>query len=111
MKIKDEVVLNVMTWTAVDEIEYNTIGVFKTRDSNTPGYCIFLWTCNAYTLQEKYKCHAFDPQIIIPEGELVFPVKFMKPTRKTSYWYHYQYEDIHFMMKLKQVMTKYIYLI
>ena len=27
------------------------------------GYYIFRWTGNAYTLQEKYTCHAFDPPI------------------------------------------------
>ena len=73
MDIKDELVLNGMTWEAADEIEYNTIGEFQTRDSNTPGYYIFLWTGNAYTLQEKYTCHAFNPPVIITEGELVCP--------------------------------------
>ena len=53
MDIKDELVLNGMTWAAADEIEYNTIGVFQTSDSNTPGYYIVLWGGNVYTLQEK----------------------------------------------------------
>ena len=42
MKIKDELVLHGMTWAESDDIEYNTIGVFQTSDSNTPGYYI-LW--------------------------------------------------------------------
>ena len=71
-----------MTWAVVYEIEYNTIGVFQTRDSNTPGYYIVQWTGNAYTLQGKYTCHAFDPPVIITEGELVFPAKLMTPMRK-----------------------------
>ena len=28
-----------------------------------------------------YTCHAFDPPVIIPEGELVFPDKFITPMR------------------------------
>ena len=36
----------------------------------------------------KYTFHAFNPPVIIPEGELVCPYKFMTPMRKTSYWYH-----------------------
>ena len=66
MDIKDEFVLYGMTWSEAEEIEYNTIGAFKTRNSNTPGYYIVRWTSNAYTLQEKYTCHAFDPPVIIP---------------------------------------------
>ena len=73
MKIKDELILNGTTWAAAGNIEYNTIGVFQTRDSNIPGYYIGRWTGNAYTLQEQYTCHAFAPQVIIPEGELVCP--------------------------------------
>ena len=83
MKIKDELVSNGMPQAAVDKIEYNTIGEFQTRDSNTPVCYIFQWRGNAYTLQEKYTCHAFDPPVIITEGELVCPAKFMTPTRKT----------------------------
>ena len=51
MDIKDEIVLKGMPWAASYEIEYNTIGSFKTINSNTPGYYIFLWTGNAYTLK------------------------------------------------------------
>ena len=40
MEINDELVLNGMTWAAADNIEYNTIGTFQTRDSNTPVYYI-----------------------------------------------------------------------
>ena len=47
------------------------MGAFQTSDKNTHGYYIVKWTGNAYTLQEKYKCHAFDPPVIIHEGELV----------------------------------------
>ena len=36
MEIKEEILLNGMTWAAADKIEYNTIGAFKTSDSNTP---------------------------------------------------------------------------
>ena len=48
MNIKDELVLNGMTWSAAGEIEYNTIGSFQTSDSNTPGYYIVRWTGCAY---------------------------------------------------------------
>ena len=37
MDIKDELVLNGMTWAAAYNIGYNTIGAFQTRDSITPG--------------------------------------------------------------------------
>ena len=40
-EIKDEVVLHGMTWASADEIEYNTIGVLKTRYSYTPVHYIF----------------------------------------------------------------------
>ena len=40
MEIKDYLVLKGMAWAAADDIEYNTIGAFQTRDSNTPGYYI-----------------------------------------------------------------------
>ena len=60
------------------------MGAFKTRYCNTHGYYIFKWTGNAYTLQEIYKCHAFDPPVIILEGELVCPAKFMTPMIKNS---------------------------
>ena len=82
MKIKDDSVLHGINWEAAYEIEYNTIGEFKTRNSTTPGYYIVQWTGNAYNLQEKYTCHAFYPPVTIPEGELVFPAKFMTPIRK-----------------------------
>ena len=85
MKIKGDLLLNSMTWEAGDNIEYNTIGEIKSSDSSTPGYYIVQWTGNVYTLKEKYTCHAFDPPVIIPEGELVCPDKFMTPMRKTSY--------------------------
>ena len=51
MKIKDELVLQGMTQTAADEIEFNTISVFQTSDFNTQGYYIVKWTGNTYTLQ------------------------------------------------------------
>ena len=108
MNIKDELVLHGMTWAASDKIEYNTIGSFQTSDSNMPGYYIILWTGNAYTLQEKYTCHAFDPPIIIPEVELVCTAELMTPMRKTSYWYHDPDDAIPAMVKLKQVVMPYI---
>ena len=77
-----------MNWVSAEEIEYNTIGVFKTSDSNTTGYYIFRWTGNAYTLQGNYACHVFDPPVIIPEGELFCPAKFMTPMIKNSHCYH-----------------------
>ena len=58
------------------------MGAFQTSDFNTHGYYISKWTGNAYTLQEKYKCHAFNPPVIIPEGELVCSAKFMTPMKK-----------------------------
>ena len=66
MKIKYGLVLHGTPRAAADEIEYNTIDAFQTSDSNTPGYYIVECTDNAYTLHEKYTCHAFDPTIIIP---------------------------------------------
>ena len=53
MKIKDEIVLQGMTQTEADDIEYNNMGAFKTSDKNTHGYYIVKWNGNAYTLQEK----------------------------------------------------------
>ena len=79
MNIKEELVLQGMTWETADDIEYNNIGAFQTSNSNTPGYYILRWTGNTYTLQGKYACHAFDPPVIIPEGEIVFPGKFITP--------------------------------
>ena len=111
MDIKDELVLNGMAWTAVEKIEYNTVGSFQTRDSNKPGCYIVLWTGNAYTLQEQYTCYAFYPPLIIPEGELVCLAKFMAPMRKTSCWYYRPYEAIPVMVKLKQYVVPYIELI
>ena len=111
MKIKDRLVLNDMTWEAVDDIKYNTIDAFQTSESTTPGYYIVLWTDNAYTLQEKHTCHVFDPPVIIPEGEILFPSKFMTPMRNTSYWYHGTDEAISVMVKLKQVVMRCIALI
>ena len=58
------------------------MGAFQTSDKSTHGYYIVKWTGNSYTLQGKYKCHAFDPPIIIPEDELVCPAKFMNPMIK-----------------------------
>ena len=111
MDIKDELVLNRMTWAAAENIEYNTIGEFQTRNSNTPGYYIVRWTGNAYTLQEEYTCHVFGPPVIIPEGKLVCPSNFMTPMRKTFYWYHDSDEAIPIMAKLKHVVMPYIELI
>ena len=111
MKIKDELFLQGITQTAEDEIEYNTMGTFQTSDCNTHGYYIVKWTGNAYNLQEKYKCHAFNPPLIIPEGELVCPAKFMTPMNKNSHWYHKPNEAIPVMVKLKQVVMPLIELI
>ena len=82
MKIKDELVLQGMNQAEADKIGYNTMGAFQTSDKNTHGYQIVKCTGNAYTLQEKYKCHAFDPPVIIPEGEPVCKAKFMTPMKK-----------------------------
>ena len=87
------------------------MGAFQTSDKNTHGYYIDKWTGNAYTLQEKYKCHAFDPPVIIPEGELFCKAKFMTPMKKTSHWYHKTNEAIPVMVKLKQVFMTLIELI
>ena len=97
-----------MTPASSDEIEYNTIGAFQTSNSNTPGYYMFRWAVNAYTLQETYTCHAFYPPVLITEGELFCPAKFMTQMRKTSYWYHEPDEAIPIMVKLKQVLMPYI---
>ena len=104
MKIKYELVLQGTTQAAADDIEYNTMGVFQTGDCNTHRYHIVKCTGNAYTLQEKYKCHAFNPPVLIPEGELVCKAKFMTPMKKTSHWYHDPNEAIPVMVKLKKVV-------
>ena len=111
MNIKDELVLQGMTQAAADEIEYNIMGPFQTSDYNTHVYYIVKWTGNAYTLQGKYICHAFNPPVIIPEGELVCSAKFMTPMIKTSHWYHNKNEAIPVMVKLKQVVMPLIELI
>ena len=36
MQIKDELVLNGITWAELDKIEKDAIGTFRTRKSNTP---------------------------------------------------------------------------
>ena len=108
MQIKDELVLNGINWEEVGNIGYNIIGEFQNSDSNTTGYCIVQQTGNAYTLQEKYTCHALDPPVIIPEGKLVFPDNIMAPMRKTSSWYHKIDEAIPVMVKLKQGVVPYI---
>ena len=82
MDIKGHLVLAGISWASEDDIEYNTIGSFQTRDSDTPVYYIFRLTGNAYNLQEKNACHSFDPPVIITEGELVCTDKFMIPMRK-----------------------------
>ena len=69
-----------------------------------PGYYIVRWNGNVYTLQEQYACNALYHPVIIPEGELVCPAKFMTPMRKTLYLYHNPDEAIPVMVKLKQVM-------
>ena len=81
MEIKYQLVLYGMAWSEADKIEYNTIGAFQISDSNNPVYYVVRRTGNAYILQEKYTCHAFDPAAIIPEGEIVFPAKFMTPMK------------------------------
>ena len=58
-----------------------------------------------------YKCHAFSPPVIIPEGELVFPAKFMTPMKKTSHWYHKTNEAIPVILKIKQVVMTLVELI
>ena len=73
-----------------------------------PGYYIFRWTGNAYTLQGKYICHSLYSPVITPEGELFCPAKFLTPTRKTFYWHHETYEAIPVMVNSKQVVMPYI---
>ena len=104
MKIKDELVLKVVNQAEADDIEYNTMGAFQTSNCNTHGYYIVKWTGNAYTLHKKYKCHAFNPPVIIPEGELVCPDKFINPMKKTSHWYHETSEAIPLMVKFKKLL-------
>ena len=104
MEIKDELVLYGMTWVAADNIQYNTIGAFQTSNSNKPEYYIVRWTGNAYTLQGKYTCHSFNPPVIVYEGELFFPAKFMTLMRKTTYWYHVPDEAIPAMVKFKKLL-------
>ena len=111
MEIKDDLVLNGMTWAVSDKIEYNTIGAFQISYSNMPGYYILWWTCNVYTLQEQYACHSFYPPFIITDGGIVSPAKLMTQMRKTSYWYHDPDEAIPAMVELKQVVMPYIELI
>ena len=80
----------------------------KTGDLNTPVYYIVRRKVNTYTLQGEYTCRAFYPPVIIPEGEVFCPAKFITPMRKTSYWYHDPYEAIPVMLMLKQVVMTYI---
>ena len=108
MDIKDGILLNRMTWASADEIEYNTIVAFQTCNSNTSGYYIAWWIVNEYTLQEKYTCYAFNPLVIIPEGELFCLDKFITAMRKTSYCYRDLDEAIPVMVKLKQGVMLYI---
>ena len=61
--------------------------------------------------RKKYKCYAFYPPVIIPEGELVCKPKFMTPTKKKFHWYHVTNEAIPVMVKLKQVVMPLIELI
>ena len=61
--------------------------------------------------REEKKSHGFDPPVIIPEGELVCPAKFMTRMKKTSHWYHEINEAIPVMVKLKQVVMPLIQLI
>ena len=84
MNIKDDLVLHGMTWAAADYIEWNSIGAFQTSDIITPGNYLVLCKGNKYNLPENYTCHEFDPPILITEGELVCPAKFMTPMRKFS---------------------------
>ena len=84
MNIRYELVLQGMTQATAAKIECNTMGAFQTNNCNTHVYYIVKCTGNAYTLQEKYKCHEFDPPVIIPEGELVCPAKFMTPMKILS---------------------------
>ena len=46
---------------------------------------------------------ALDPPVIIPEGELVCPAKFMTPMKKTFHWYHGTNEAIPVMVRLKKL--------
>ena len=108
MDIKDKLVLGGITWEAADKIEYNIIGEFQTIDRNMPEYYIVRWKGNAYNLKEQYTCHTFNPPVMIPEGKLVFPAKFMTPMRKTPYWYPNPDKAIPVMVKLKQVVMPYI---
>ena len=87
------------------------MGDFQTSNKNTHGYYLVKWTGNAYTLQEKYKFHKFNPPVIIPKGELFCPAKFMTPMEKTSHWYHETNEAIPVVVKLKQVYMPLIELI
>ena len=87
------------------------MGELKTSDYNTHGYYIVKWIGDAYTLQENLICHAFYPSVIITEGELVCPAKFMTPIIKTFPWYHEPNEAIPVMVKLKQVVMPLIELI
>ena len=66
MEIQDEIVFSGMTWAAVEDIEYNTIGAFQTNNINMPGYYIVQWTGNAYTLQEQYACNGCVEQLSDP---------------------------------------------
>ena len=100
-----------MTQGAADKIEYNTMGSFQNSDCNTYVCYTVKWTGNSYNLQEKYRCHAFNPPVIIPEGELFYPANFMTPMKKTSHWYYKPNEAIPVTMKLKQVVMPLIELI
>ena len=101
---RHELVLSGMSWAAADQIEMDTMGAFQTSDPDTPGYYIVQWVGEAYTLQEQYSCHAFDPPNIICEGEMVCEAKFWTPMNKGSFWYYEPGEDINVMVNLNQVV-------
>ena len=104
MQEMHEGVLMGMTQVSSEEIEEGLFGAFETSDSQTQGYYIVQWLGNPYTLQEQYACHAFDPPVLIPTGELVCEAKFWTPMSTKTHWYHEPDIDLHVMVKVKQVV-------
>jgi len=108
IEYRDETILNGQTWAVADQIDSGAFGAFQTTDtSHTNGYYIVQWIGNAYTLQERHLCHAFDPPNVIEEGELVCRAKFWTTTSKGSLWYYEPPNDILVMVRLKQVLMPY----
>jgi hypothetical protein len=104
MQAMHEGVLMGMTQVSSEEIFEGSFGAFQTSDKQTLGYYIVQWTGIPYTLQDQYECNAFNPPVLIPQGDLVCEAKFWTPMSKGTHWYHEPDDDLFVMVKIKQVV-------